>query len=343
MSIKRVGVWQTAFLGDAVLTLPLLQSLAGSFPDSEIYFFVRKGLKSLFDPNTRYKVMEFDKHGLDSGLKGIARMASRIRNLEFDLWISPHTSLRSAAISFLGRAKIRMGYNHPLHNHIAFTQTVSRRFNELDEIERILELVKPLKPGIVETWPFLALSREASNKADSFWNEKIRGKTLGIHPGSTWPTKKWPEKHFAEIIRMAGELPETQVIIFAGPGEENIVKDIMSRVSRREQVINLAGKLCLSELAAFLSKLDCYLTNDSGPMHLAWPQKVPTIAIFGPTTRKLGFFPRGSSSTVLETDLSCRPCGLHGHKICPEKHHKCMRDIHPETVMTSIKEKLNVP
>ncbi len=341
MSIKRIGVWQTAFLGDAVLTLPLLQNLAGSFPDSEIYYFVRKGLKSVFEPNGRYRVVEFDKYGQDRGFRGMSGMVRRIRKLDFDLWLSPHTSLRSAIISGLGGAETRIGYNHPWHNSAAFTKTVSRRFNELDEIERILELLNPLNPGARETWPSIELSGDSRRKAGEFWEKNIRGKTLGIHPGSTWPTKMWPEQYFAWIINMARELPETRVIIFAGPGEEEIVKNITSRIPDTKHVINLAGKLNLPDLAAYLSRLDCFLTNDSGPMHLAWPQGVPIVAVFGPTTRNLGFFPRGKKSTVLETGLRCRPCGLHGHKSCPEKHHQCMKDILPETVMASIREKLH--
>ncbi|MCA1742471.1 MAG: lipopolysaccharide heptosyltransferase II, partial [Desulfovibrionales bacterium] len=77
------------------------------------------------------------------------------------------------------------------------------------------------------------------------------------------------------------------------------------------------------------------------PMHLAWTQNTPLIALFGPTVKKLGFFPRGKNSTVLESDLSCRPCGLHGHRSCPEKHHRCMMDITPETVIKHIRKKID--
>ncbi len=341
MHLKRIGVWQTAFLGDSVLTLPLLQTLAKSFSDSEIYFFVRAGLKSLFDANLRYKIVEFDKYGQDRGLTGILRMADLTRRLGFDLWLCPHTSLRSAVITLLSKAEIRIGYNHPWHSLIACTKTVSRRFNDLDEIERILELLNPVHVSTRETWPAIVLSRQARQKADIFWQKNIRGRTLGIHPGSTWPTKKWPEHYFAEIINKARDLPETRVIIFAGPDEVSIAHDITAMAAHTKHVINLAGKLSLQELAAFLGKLDCFLTNDSGPMHLAWPQNVPTIAMFGPTTKNLGFFPRGKNSAVLETNLSCRPCGLHGHQKCPEKHHRCMKDILPENVMAIIRKKLH--
>ncbi len=341
MTCKRIGVWQTAFLGDAVLTLPLLQTLAGSFPGSDIYFFVRKGLKSLFNADMRYNVIEFDKNDRDRGVPGIAGIISKIRKLKFNLWISPHTSLRSALIARGGNALTRIGYNHPLHNLFAYTITVPRRFDDLDEIERILELANPLKIVARETWPAIVLDREARRKADDFWNNNIRGKTIGIHPGSTWPTKQWPEQYYSQIINMARSLPQTQIVIFAGPDEKHIVRQIRSGIKNDDHVIDLSGTLSLPQLAAYLAKLDCYLTNDSGPMHLAWPQNVPVIALFGPTTGSLGFKPRGHRATVLETELPCRPCGLHGHKECPEKHHKCMKSILPETVMDQIRKKLH--
>ena len=84
-------------------------------------------------------------------------------------------------------------------------------------------------------------------------------------------------------------------------------------------------------LRATLGRLDAYITGDSGPMHLSWAQGTPTLAVFGPTVKNLGFFPRGEHSRVLETALPCRPCGLHGPKACPEGHHRCMTDITPET------------
>ncbi len=102
------------------------------------------------------------------------------------------------------------------------------------------------------------------------------------------------------------------------------------------RIVSLAGALSLPELAAVIKRLSCYLTNDSGPMHLAWPQRTPVIALFGPTVRELGFFPRGAGATVMELPLPCRPCGLHGPQKCPQGHHKCMRDMTPEMVWRNV-------
>ena len=102
----------------------------------------------------------------------------------------------------------------------------------------------------------------------------------------------------------------------------------------------MAGKLSLCELGAYLARLNAYVSNDSGPMHMAWAQHTPITAIFGPTVRQLGFYPRGEASTVLETAIDCRPCGLHGAKVCPKKHHRCMSEVTPDMVWNDVKQKL---
>ncbi|MCQ2444591.1 MAG: glycosyltransferase family 9 protein, partial [Mailhella sp.] len=103
----------------------------------------------------------------------------------------------------------------------------------------------------------------------------------------------------------------------------------------------LSGRTSLPVLGAVLARLDCYATNDSGPMHMAWAQGTPVTAVFGPTVESLGFAPRGSGSTVVQADLPCRPCGLHGHTECPQGHFSCMRSIDPETVWRDVERKID--
>ena len=168
------------------------------------------------------------------------------------------------------------------------------------------------------------------------------GPILGIHPGSTWPTKCWPEDSFAEVARWALSAGAV-VLLFAGPGEEALAARIARSVGDNTgRLVDLGGQLDIPALAAALGRVDACLTNDSGPMHLAWVQDTPLVALFGPTTRQLGFFPRGENSRVLEQSFDCRPCGLHGHKACPLKHHSCMRDITPDRVWDVLKGMLGV-
>jgi heptosyltransferase II len=84
--------------------------------------------------------------------------------------------------------------------------------------------------------------------------------------------------------------------------------------------------------------LSVYVTNDSGPMHLAAALGVPIVAIFGPTVKELGFAPYTKKAQILEVDLPCRPCGKHGGKVCSKKHFKCMNDISVESVVNAVEE-----
>ncbi|WFS62856.1 lipopolysaccharide heptosyltransferase II [Pseudodesulfovibrio thermohalotolerans] len=339
---KKIGVWQTAFLGDAVLTLPLLRALKDRYPDAEIHFFVRAGVEPVFTGQPEIaRVRPFAKRGAQKSLKAAVRIGRDFGREGFDLWISAHASLRSAVVARATGISRRIGYRAPWYNRFAYTETVDRRFDELAEIERLMELVRPL--GIDGPAPEarLVLPSGAMRAA-----ERIRGgidadrPVLGIHPGSTWPTKCWPEEYFSEIVRRASD-GGAHVLVFAGPGEEEVAERIIDGAEvAPHHVTNLAGKLSLPKLAACLGKLDAYLTNDSGPMHLAWTQDVPLVALFGPTVESLGFFPRGANSTVLETELNCRPCGLHGPRKCPKGHFRCMKELTPDRVWSELRKKL---
>lgn len=347
-----IGIWNTAFLGDAILTLPLIQTVFCRYPDEPIHFFTRKGLKPLFEAHPAIaEVHEFDKAGAEKSLSGMLRFARVFEKHDFRLWISAHTSLRSAFMARLSRAKTRIGYKPefalPGGYSWAYTDMVPRRFGQLDEIERLLQLAEPL--GIVpesSVWPEIVLPEASRDRAKEFWTRFGDVPVLGVNPGSVWPTKRWPLEYFADIVARAVR-ERAHALVFGGPGaEERLAAEVLAMAKQKtapgehEFMHDLAGKLSLPDLAAHLALLNCYLTNDSGPMHLAWPQLTPVTALFGPTTPQLGFAPRGPFADVLENPLPCRPCGKHGHKRCPQRHFECMRGLTPDVVWDSVRRKL---
>ncbi len=344
-----IGVWQTAFLGDSVLTLPLLQTLAKAWPEARIHFFVRRGFAGLYSGVPGLAgVHEFDKRGSRAGLAGAWRHGKELRRMGFDLWVSAHRSLRSAAVALAVGAPVRVGYSTPLFNRLAYTRVVDRRFGQAHEIERLNRLLIPLgvPPEIAaaEAWPRFTPPARSKERAENFWSESgIDGPVIGLHPGSVWPTKRWPAAHYARLLDLAVE-HGLRVMVLAGPGEEAMAAQVVgeARRGRDKAVIDLAGKLSLPDLSAYLAKLSAYVTNDSGPMHLAWAQHVPVVAMFGPTVERFGFFPRGPRSRVLEAPLDCRPCGLHGHRQCPKGHHECMTRIAPEQVWQAVHEVMDL-
>ncbi|WP_320006637.1 glycosyltransferase family 9 protein [Maridesulfovibrio sp.] len=336
----KIALWQTAFLGDAVLTLPLIKGLALRFPEAEIHLFVRKGVEALFAGQPELAgVHAFDKRGAQKGLGAARAYGAELGRQGFDLFISAHTSMRSAVVAMSSSIKDRIGYDAPWYNRFVYSQTVQRRFDELEEVERLLALGGPLGISGKALEVMLELPADVLGEAESFFKGLGDVPIVGIHPGSTWETKKWPERNFAEVIDKC-VAAGYKVIFFGGPDEKELCSSILKQVRKADAVVSLAGKLGLQQLAAYIRQLDVYLTNDSGPMHIAWIQKVPVVAMFGPTVRRFGFFPRGDNSTVLESpeELKCRPCGLHGGRVCREKHHKCMTDITVEMVWNRISQ-----
>lgn len=351
--MSNIGVWNTAFLGDAILTLPLLQTLRKAFPEANTDFWVRKPFAPLFAAHPAISaVYEYDKRARDKGLMSVFRLGRCIGRNRYDLWISAHSSFRSGLIARLSRAETRIGYDAPAYNAWFHTHAVPRKFTELAEIERLGQLLLPLaleKRGITpDVWPEIVLPEDARADAERYFASLARDAqlpVLGLHPGSIWGTKRWPLEYYASIAARAAS-EGAHVLIFGGPGEEGAAGRVAAAAGEAARsggmghIRNLAGKLSLPLLAAYIGRLSCYVTNDSGPMHLAWPQRVPVTAIFGPTVRSLGFFPRGGSASVMEISLECRPCGLHGPQLCPLGHHKCMRDMTPEMVWGDIAPKL---
>lgn len=351
--MKRIAVWNTAFLGDAVLTLPLIQTLADAFPGSEIDFYVRRGLASLFEAHPAlHAVYEYDKRRIagNNRLSALLKSGRILGGRRYDIWIGAHPSPRSALLARLSGAPLRVGYIGGPVAALCYNRRVSRRFSELHEIERLLELLKPILPPETprQHWPELTLPPAALEKAAALprvaparragtpsCSGCIPARSGARNAGCRPALRKSP----------AGPPPGVpHVLVFAGPGEEGVARDViaLSELKGNPLLHDLSCALTLPELAAYLRMLNCYVSNDSGPMHLAWAQHTPVTALFGPTVRELGFFPRGDSAKVFEVSLECRPCGLHGPHHCPKKHHRCMVDIDVEAVWRDVAGKLGV-
>lgn len=378
---QRVAVWNTAFLGDAVLTLPLLKILRSAQSEVLLDFYVRPGLASLFEALPGVRVTEVPRKGF------LRFLLQVVRPRRHDLWLGAHPSPRAALAALSSGARRRVGYSGGVRC-FGYNRQVPRRFAELDEIERLLQLLRPVQkgyPGFLpgdfdpddknspDHWPELILPDSAEHFAQNFWEtHNLAGKpVLGVHPGSVWPTKRWGG--FADVARMAADWGAT-LLVFGGPGEEVTASAVAAAAEPTKipvatlsadpaaekttgmqaggegvaQVYDLGGKLSLPQLAACIKRLTVYVGNDSGPLHLAWVQGTPVTAIFGPTVRELGFFPRALNARqvmVHEIELPCRPCGLHGSKACPLGHHHCMKLVTPQRVWDSVRHQLesNLP
>lgn len=328
----RILIIHTAFIGDIVLSTPILRKIKDLYPESKIvYLTTPQGFAILKNNPYVSEVIEYDKRGKHKGILGVLNLGKRLRKNNFNMVISLHRYLRSSLIAWLTRSPIRKCYDNASG---AFLFTEKIKYNEnKHEVEKILSFLteNPNKKDInykIELFP----GEKEESKIDKILNITKDKKIIAIAPGSKWFTKKWPLEYFNKIIENLGQRTDVVQIIIGGREEE------LLNIKKTENMIDLRGKTSLLELAQVLKKSNIVITNDSSPIHIASAfEQTHIIAIFGPTVKRFGFFPWSSNSEVLEVEgLSCRPCAIHGGEKCPKGHFKCMLDIKPEVIMKKI-------
>lgn len=339
-SPSRILLIQSAFLGDSLLTLPLARDLKSLFPGSRLAVLTLEKTASLFRDSPWVDEVICDrKRGEHGGLFGPWRLSARLKERGFDLAIIPHRSFRSAFLAWLSGIPRRVGFSASA-GRLFLTDAVPFSWL-MHDLERNLALLKPLDPGLrvrPDESVYIAedegSSREVSGRLEAAGIGP--GETLvGVHPGSAWPTKRWLPGRFAELCRRLSREGLRTVLIGGGQDME-----LCARIAAESPALDWSGRTELGELKALMGRLSLFITNDSGPMHLAAACGVPVLAVFGPTTRELGFFPYGPGHRVLEAELPCRPCGLHGAKACPEGHFLCMKLISTDEVCRNALEML---
>jgi heptosyltransferase-2 len=204
-------------------------------------------------------------------------------------------------------------------------------------VMRSLQLMKAFTDQQFEHQTLLYPTKEESEKVDIFIEEHglATQRMIAVAPGSVWETKKWPARHYSQLIALITAAGYNCVLI--GGKEDHALCDSIIADSGIS-AINAAGKLSLLESAVLISRSKLIVCNDSAPLHLANAVKTPVLAFFGPTVRRFGFFPYQPFDRVLEASIECRPCGKHGHHKCPQGHFKCMLSIYPEQAYEVFKE-----
>ncbi len=315
-------VVQTAFLGDVVLTTPLLDALAARHGPVDVV--TTPGAMQLLETHPAVRrVIRHDKRGEARGLRGILALAGTLRAGGYARAYLPHRSWRSGLAVRLAGIPERVGFaDAPAR--LCYTVRVPRP-TAAHETARLLALAGEQGPRL----PTLGLT--VSDRAQAVaWLEGagIDDRFVAIAPGSIWGTKRW-DKFPALAARL-----DAPVVVLGGP-EDRALAERVAAAARRGA--SAAGVLPIRAAAAVLARAGALVTNDSLPLHLAQAVGVPTVALFGPTVPAFGFAPQGPDDAVVELEgLACRPCSLHGPATCPLGHHRCMVDLELSRVLDAL-------
>ncbi len=366
--IKTHLLVQTAFVGDLLLSIPLLKELRDRDPDAKLVLLCRKGLGDFFIRAALVdEIVEVDKGDEKNSSWRSAR--EKLAGRRFDLILCPHESFRSAAFVMRLRANRKIGFRR-WFNFAIFTDRVERPMH-LPEALRQLSLLAPLdekwgkrlaeygkntragglsSEGLarVPEWAEMSVPRLMNLKSNRdpklLSSDRVRAvaerldlansgrQTAILAPGSVWATKMWPLDGYTRVAREL--LSKGWRVVALGAANE---KEICGELVRRAPgVQSIAGDTNLFESTEIIALADLVVCNDSGAMHMASAAATPAVSIFGPTILQFGYRPWQNKSHVLEVSLDCRPCGKHGARECPLGTHACMKQVSAESVLVGI-------
>ncbi len=310
-------VVQTSFIGDVILTTPLIMRLA---QDDDVHVVTTViGATVLRGHPSVARLTVYDKRGSDRGAIGFTRTARAIRGAAVAYLCQG--SSRSAVLALAAGCGARIGFDTS-DGRWLYTDRVTYR-DDWHHSRRLLSLgdmTAASSTAIVA--PRLYPGDGDVAQVDELL-EGVARPLVALAPGSVWKTKRWPR--YAELARLLAE--DHDIAIVGGEADASHAVEI-ARGLRSERVVDATGKLSLLGSAELVRRAVALVTNDSAAEHLASAVGTPTIAIFGPTVPSFGFGPLAPRSATAGIDsLECRPCDRHGPRACPLKHWRCMTEL----------------
>jgi heptosyltransferase-2 len=334
-------VIQTSFLGDVVLTTPLIAELAQRGRVDVLVTPI--GAQVLANNPDIRDVIPYDKRGSYGAAMGTWQTVRELRTRRpYNAAYLAQGSFRSGVLAMLTGAKERIGFASSTGRALYTTQKPYRP--ERHHAERLWSLAMSDcadPPSRAQIRPRLYPSDEERHRVDLVLRQS--GSTsepiVALAPGSAWGTKRWP--YYVELAKRLA--PDYRIAVIGSKADSAIAAEITDALAPGT-VINATGILPLLASAELIGRAQAIVTNDSAPQHLASAMGTPTLTIFGPTVPEFGFGPLAERNAVAGHDgLECRPCDRHGPQRCPLGHWRCMRELSPEYISSLLTEVLNPP
>jgi lipopolysaccharide heptosyltransferase II len=334
-------VIQTSFLGDVILTTPLIAELARRGPVDVLA--TPGGATALANNPDIRSVIPYDKRNTYGSAQGLWQTLKQIRSRRpYEAAYLAQGSFRSGLIAMMTGAKERIGFASST-GRLLYTRQVAYR-PDRHHVERLWSLAMSDcadPPTRDQIRPRLYPSDEERHRVDSLLRHcgNIEEPFVALAPGSAWGTKRWP--YYVELAKRLAD--DFRIAVIGSKADSEVASQIIDAL-RPAVVINAVGNLPLLASAELIGRAQAIVTNDSAPQHLASAMGTPTLTIFGPTVPEFGFGPLSERNTVAgNNSLSCRPCDRHGPQRCPLGHWRCMRELTPEYVSSLLMEVLNPP
>jgi heptosyltransferase II len=335
---EKILVVQTAFLGDAILTLPMIQKLHLKFTGCSISVVCIPSTEDIFNSSPVIDhVFVYDKRGKQKSLLSFFRFAKFLKSQSFTRVYSPHKSLRSTLLVFLSKVEKTFGFDNA---SMSFLYMVKKTYHKnVHEVARNLDLIGYNTSD--ENWkilPEINISETEKEKISKIILDHNLSDFIVVAPASVWATKVYPKEYFAEVIKSLIN-KKISVVLIGSKEDRGLCNELACQFN--SNVISLAGELTIDESIELIRNAKLIVSNDSAPTHMGMIANIPTLTIYCSTISSFGFYPYNKKSSFLSyDDLKCKPCGIHGHSKCPIKTYDCAHKLFPGFVTKKIYEML---
>ena len=315
------------WLGDAIMATPAIELLASKYPDT-LFTFVG----SFVSIEAIKHHPKCEKAIIDETKKAPNRFVATYKLAKelgrFDIAITFRNQLHSSLLLKFTNTPVTIARKSW---HSTFLLSHATNISTQQHlVKQYCQLAMTTTNDWEKTYPNLKLYIPP---------KKFAKPMLGINAGATYGSaKRWYPERFAEVAKTFSD--KFDIIIFGGPNEVEMASEIEENLKawHVDNYTNLAGKTTINELCANIGGCSLFVTNDSGPMHVAAAYQVPTVAIFGPTKHKETSQWMNKKSKIVRHEMECSPCMK---RECPLKHHECMKNITSLEVIEAINEILD--
>jgi len=337
---KNILVVRLDRMGDVVLSTPVLKALRDAYPKSHIAFMVRPYVKDIALGNPSVdEVIIYDKA---MGLLGNIRFIKKLRSEKFDLAVVLHPTLRTNWIVFLSGIPKRLGFDRKRKMGILLTDRIpdKKHLGLKHEIDYTLGILRYIGISAKDRTMHVPVSPDNQARAHEALAKggiSESDTVVAINPGASCPSKRWPAERFAEAADILAKRRGVKIVIISGQSDKKPGEGMASFT--KERCLDLSGRTTVGEMAGVLKRSKLFISNDSGPVHVACAVGTPVIAIFGRSDRGLSprrWGPSNKGDVVIHKNVGCLECLAHNCAV----GFKCLKAITVDEVVKAAEELL---
>lgn len=331
---RRILLIRTDRIGDVLLSTPAIKAVRDAYPNAYIAMMVSPYAEDIVDGNPYLdEVILYDKDGGHKSIFATLKFAVGLRKKRFDLAIILHPTNRSNIIPLLAGVPERVGYDKK--GGIFLTKKLKdvKHLGEKHEIDYNLDVLRAVGIEAKDRALYMPVRAEDERIIERFFllNDLDKKDTvIAVHPGASCPSKRWPAYRFGRVADGLIDKYKVKVVIIGGPADVKTVREMGTGMLNNS--IILSDDHSLGEVAALLKRCKMFISNDSGPVHIAVAVGAPVISIFGrldPGLSPTRWGPVGPRDIVIHKDAGCKYCKAHNCEI----NFKCLDAITVEDVL----------